>query len=114
MEEKIETLIEYLESNKAKDIALFDVREEKGQEQYIILANFANCLDNKKFADDFMQKLNLTEFPEGYNKGEWIIFMLDDIILHTFIPVKREKYNLDKLYQNTKVNLAKAKKLKKA
>lgn len=113
MEEKIETLLEYLEEKKAKEISLFDVREEEGNEQYIVLANFSTCLENKSFASDFMQRIEITEFPEGFNKGEWIIFMLDDVILHTFIPVKREKYNLDKLYQNNKVNLNKAKKTKK-
>ena len=113
MEERIETLLEYLENFKAKEIALFDAREQKGQDKYIILANFASPIENKNFADSIMKKLGLVEFPEGYNKGEWIIFQLDEILLHTFIPVKREKYNLDKLYQNIKVNLKQDKKSKK-
>ena len=112
MEESIETLLEYLEENKAKDLALFDAREQKGEENYIILANFSSCIENKLFADKLMAKIGLTDFPEGYNKGEWIIFSLDGILLHTFIPAKREKYNLDKLYQNIKVNLKTNKKSK--
>ena len=99
-----------LEENKAKDIALFDTSVDNEEKQYIILANFPNCEQNKIFADKVMESFRLTSFPEGYHKGEWIIFLLDNIILHTFIPIKRGKYNLDKLYQNSKVNLAKSSK----
>ena len=112
MEENIEFLLSFLETNKAKDIALFNTKDYRGEEEYIMLANFSSTAENKAFADEFMQKLGLEEFPEGYNKGEWIIFVLDGLLLHTFIPSKREKYNLDKLYQNLKVNL-KQKKSKK-
>ena len=50
---------------------------------------------------------------EGYNKGEWILFDFDDVIVHSFIPSAREKYNLDKLWQNKKVNIAKQSKKSK-
>ncbi len=112
MEEKIEELLEFLENFKAKDISLFDARNVKNHENYIILANFASCIENKVFAENFVKKFGLIDFPEGYNKGEWIVFDLNEILVHTFIPSKREKYNLDKLYQNLKVNLKPNKKTK--
>ena len=51
MEESIETLLEYLESNKAKDLAVFDARQQKIDESFVVLANFANCIENKLFAE---------------------------------------------------------------
>lgn len=105
MDQKIELLLNFLEENKAKNIALFDTQNFSTEQKAIIIANFSNCVDNKNFADLVMKEFGLTEFPEGYHKGEWIIFVLDDVVLHTFIPLKREKYNLDKLYQNAKVPL---------
>lgn len=113
MEERVELLLDYLESNKAKDIAVFDARQQKIDEDFVVLANFSNCIENKLFAESFMEKLGIEEFPEGYNKGEWIIFSFDGILLHTFIPPKREKYNLDKLYQSQKIDLKLPKKSKK-
>ncbi len=113
MEESIEILLDYLESNKAKDLAVFDARQQKIDEDFVVLANFPNCIENKLFAENFMKKLGIEEFPEGYNKGEWIIFSFNGILLHTFIPVKREKYNLDKLYQSQKIDLKGPKKSKK-
>lgn len=112
MEEKIESLLEFLENSKAKDISLYDASGIKTQEKYIVLANFASCIENKNFVESFMKKFGLEDFPEGYNKGEWIVILFDDILIHTFTPSKREKYNLDKLYQNLKVNLKQNKKAK--
>lgn len=113
MEEKIETLLEFLEEHKAKDLALFDARGYVGEEDYVVLGNFSTTLENKEFADELRNKLGFEDYPEGYNKGEWIIFAFDNILLHTFIPAKREKYNLDKLYQNNKISLKQQKKSKK-
>ena len=50
-----------------------------------------------------MKEFSLTTFPEGYNRGEWIVFDLDDVIIHSFTCEKRAKYNLDKLWQNKKL-----------
>ncbi len=113
MEGMLEKLLDYLEKYKAKNLAFFDVRNAKCEQDYIVLADFATTIENKLFADEVIKKRSLTDYPEGYNRGEWIIFDLDRILLHTFIPAKREKYNLDKLYQNQKVQIAKPKKSKK-
>lgn len=45
---------------------------------------------------------------EGYQKGEWIIVDLGDILVHVFQHNAREFYNLDKLWSHTPdVSLAK-------
>ena len=113
MDEQIEPLLQFLEENKAKDIALFDAHGEKCDEDYIVLANFQTTAENKAFAEKLMQIVGTDEFPEGYNRGEWIVFSHDGVVVHTFLPQKREKYNLDKLYQSLKVNLKQEKKSKR-
>ena len=113
MDEHIEPLLQLLNENKAKDIALFDAHGEKCEENYILLANFATPAENKAFAEKLMTLIGIDEYPEGYNRGEWIVFPLDGILLHTFLPQKREKYNLDKLYQSLKLNVKQEKKSKK-
>ena len=59
-------------------------------------------VENKKFADQMREDFKMEGDIEGYNKGEWIIFDFDDVIVHSFIPSAREKYNLDKLWKNKK------------
>ena len=50
-----------------------------------------------------MQDFDFDTFPEGYSKGEWIIFDFDKVVLNCFIPSVREKFNLEKLWQKEKV-----------
>lgn len=96
---------EYLIERKCKDIALYDVSKESDGYDYIFVVTLSNVLNNKKFAFNLAGELGLEDMPEGYNKGEWIIFDLGQILIHSFIPTMREKYNLDKLWKNKKMNL---------
>ena len=69
----------------------------------VFLVSVANALENKKLADQIMKDFSFDDVPEGYNKGEWIVFDFDDIIINSFIPSVREKYSLEKLWQKEKV-----------
>ena len=103
----------FLTEQKCKDLALYDLNGEKRLTKYIIVATVSSFLENKKLAQNFIQIAELDTQPEGFNKGEWIIFDLGEIVVHTFIPAAREKYNLDKLWQNKKVILDKQSKKSK-
>ena len=102
METVVQNFHKYLIEKKCKDIALFKI-EIDGQECNSIVVSMPNVIENKKLADDIMQDFRLEGFPEGYNKGEWIIFDFNQIILNCFIPSVREKFNLEKLWQKEKV-----------
>ena len=95
MSSRVETLYNYLAEKKCKDIAIYDITNEKLSYSYIVILSCNDVAANKNFASSIMQDFGLENFPEGYNKGEWIIFDFEDIILHLFIPAAREKYNLD-------------------
>lgn len=107
MNERIGALYNYLSDKKCKDIAVYDISGEKLSYACIIILTCNDITANKSLASNIMQDFSLDSFPEGFNKGEWIIFDFDDIILHLFIPALREKYNLDKLWQTKKVNVNK-------
>ena len=116
MEEQgnIVKIYDYLKDKKCKDIALYEKRKnfvdtESSEEEfnYIIIVTNVNTQANKKFALSVMEDMGLEIFPEGYSKGEWIIFDFGNIIIHSFTPICREKYSLDKLYHNKKMNITK-------
>ncbi len=104
MEEHIIELYEYLKEKKYKDIAIYNLSKESQFFEYGIIVTASTILNNKKLADSLMQDFNMQDFPEGYNKGEWIVFDLDKVVIHAFIPQLREKYNLDKLWQSKKIS----------
>ena len=103
MEERIENLYNYLVEKKCKDISLY-LSNIDDNKQYIFVFTNTNILNNKKFAQTLMEDMDLDIFPEGYHKGEWIVFDFGDIVLHCFVPSAREKYSLDKLYHSKKNN----------
>lgn len=106
MDERVLNLYEYLTEKKCKDIALYETLTD-GEKQYIFILSNGSVASNKKFAQSFMEDMQLEVYPEGYHKGEWIVFDFNDIIIHSFIPPNREKYSLDKLYHSKKVTLNK-------
>lgn len=102
MENIVKNFHEYLIEKKCKNIALFKI-EIDGQVCTSIVVSMPSVIENKKLAENIMKDFGLQDFPEGYNKGEWIIFDFDNIILNCFIPSVREKFNLEKLWQKEKV-----------
>lgn len=103
--ENLKEIQTYLIENKCKEIALYDVSDETQDYDYIFVVTLSNTANNKKFAHNLALELGLEDMPEGFNKGEWIVFDLGKILIHSFIPLMREKYNLDKLWKNKKLTL---------
>ncbi len=97
--------LEFILTEKGKNIAMYDLNSESSVANFAIIQHFATNAENKKFADNFIQKFSLTELPDGYNRGEWLIFDMGETIIHSFTLPYREKYNLDKLWQNKKIEL---------
>ena len=102
IDERILKFIEYFKDKKCKDIAVFDLNQNDNF-RYVILLTNANQQANKKFALNFLNDMSIQDYPEGYNKGDWIVFDFDQIIIHSFSPLTREKYSLDKLYHSKKI-----------
>lgn len=102
MEELVKNFLQYLSQQKCKDIAVFNTTID-GQNTNSIIVSMSNVIENKRLADKIMKDFDFDAFPEGYNKGEWIIFDFDKVVLNCFIPAVREKFNLEKLWQKEKV-----------
>ncbi len=103
MVEHLKELYDYLVEKKYKDVVVYNLSKEDLTFDYAIVATTSSVLNNKKIANIIMQDLGIEIYPEGYNKGEWIVFDFDKIILHLFVSASREKYNLDKLWQSKKM-----------
>lgn len=102
LEEIVKDFHKYLLKQKCKDFAVFNVKID-GQKVNCILVSLPTTLENKKFADKIMVEFGIENFPEGYAKGEWIVYDFGNIILNSFIPSIREKFNLEKLWQKEKI-----------
>ena len=101
----LKDLYNYLAENKCKDIAVYNLSDEGQSYDYIYIATISNNAANKKLALLLMEEFDIEEYPEGYHKGEWIIFDFGQCLLHLFIGQVREKYNLDKLWKSKKITI---------
>ena len=109
MFDNYQEIYKYLVQKKCKDISLYDLTSDSDKSAYTFVVTNTNPITNKKFASAVMEEFNIDDQPDGYSKGEWIIFDFDKYVIHAFVPQSREKYNLDKLWRSKKVNLKKQK-----
>ena len=101
---ELTSLYQYLNEKKCKDVAIFDLTTEAQNYDYVVMATVSNAQNNKRLALSIMEDIGLESYPEGFNKGEWIVFDFGALVVHLLIPQAREKYNIDKLWQSKKMN----------
>ena len=106
MDKKLSKILKLLWGQKYKNIKVYDV-EESGVSKFLVVATAVNVLENKKSATQLMLDLKFEDAVDGLHKGEWIIFDLDDIVLHLFASGFREKFNIDKLYKGREILIEK-------
>ena len=104
---KIDEIYNYLKENKCKDISVYNSISDNNLNDIVVVISHSNIAKNKEFAEKFMKDVDLDIYPEGFYKGEWIVFDFNDIVIHSFVSSVREKYNLDKLYKTKKVTIEK-------
>lgn len=102
--ENIKDIYNYFSEKKCKDIAIYDLSKEGQSFDYLITLTTSTVVNNKKLALQLMEDIGMDKYPEGYNKGEWIVYDFDNIVIHSFLPAVRAKYNMDRLWQSKKID----------
>lgn len=102
IEQQVEIIIEALESLKAKDIMVLDVRAQANFTDIMIIASGSSNRQTKAICDKVLQCAKEQDFPilgvEGEHQGEWILVDLGDIVIHVMLPATRDFYQLEKLW----------------
>ena len=106
MNEQLLKICELLKKCKCKNVATFDLTEN-GEAKFFVIASNVNPDDNKKVANELCENFELIGEKDGFHKGEWIILRFANIYVHLFVVSARIKYNLDRLYKNKEIDLAK-------
>lgn len=90
----------------AKKIEILDVSQKTNLSKVFIFASVTGAENAKNIAtqlQEFLSQENVElEHIDGHLKGEWIILDFKDIIVHIFQNEIRVKYNLEKLWKDTK------------
>lgn len=96
------SVIDALETLKAKDIREIDVRGKTSIADLLVIASGTSARHVKSVADEVVQfAKNAGVVPlgvEGESEGEWVLVDLGDVIVHVMLPRIREFYGLERLW----------------
>ncbi len=102
---RLEVIINLLDSKKAENIALFDLRESPYITSFVVIAT--SLADKHSFAllDTLKTELKAqgeTFYSTDEDSGDWIIADLGDIMIHIFTENHRKKFNLEEFLSGFK------------
>lgn len=105
MQSRLDKIIELLDSKKAENIALFDLRQSAYITQFVVIATA--LADKHSFALLDTLKTELKAQGERFystdeESGDWIIADLGEIMIHIFTENHRKKFNLEEFLSGFK------------
>jgi ribosome-associated protein len=93
-----------VESRKAADIRVLDLRGLTSFADYFVLCTGTNTRQIQAIADEVLRVMKgRGERPlsvEGYDNAEWILLDFGDLLVHVFSEKSRNYYDLDRLWRD--------------
>jgi ribosome-associated protein len=100
-------VIDALEDFKAIDIQQIDVSGQNPLTDLFVIASGNSTRHIKSMAENLVIKAKAAGCPplgvEGHGQAEWVLVDLNDVIVHLMLPKTRAFYNLEKLWEASKV-----------
>ena len=97
MNDRIEKIVNVLDTNKAEAIEVFDLSTKNYFVDYAIIASSLGQRHTTALLDHLKNGLKPTEnFNNIDESGDWIVVDLGDILVHIMTPEYRTKYDMEK------------------
>ena len=96
MQDRINKIVNVLDTNKAEAIEVFDLRDRNYFVDYVIIATSLGARHTEALLDHLKRGLKPEEkFLGSDESGEWIAVDLGDILIHVMTPEYRSRYDLE-------------------
>jgi ribosome-associated protein len=96
--------VKALDDKKAGDIRVLKTEKITVLADYFVIATASSTTHIKTLTDEVDRALTEAgEAPlrrEGYREGSWVLLDFGSIIVHLFLKVTREFYNLERLWSD--------------
>ena len=103
----IEPIIEILQSKKARDVKLLDLRSSTDTTDFFILCTGTSDAHVKTLADELSEEMkqlgNRAWHIEGYRTRRWILIDFVDVVVHVMRREARQFYALERLWGDAKI-----------
>jgi len=97
-----EEVIRLLESKKAEDILLIDIRKKVDYADFMIICSAHSTRHTQGLADYItfeLEKLGIKPLGvEGYELGQWVVLDFGTVVVHIFYEPIRKVYDLEELW----------------
>ena len=95
-------IINTLDSNKAVDVILIDLKDKSSMADYMIIASGTSSRHIQSLSEQVLEKLKINGVKnckiEGKESNDWKLVDGIDVIIHIFNPEKRKFYELEKMW----------------
>jgi ribosome-associated protein len=114
LRKKQRAVVDALEDVKGYDIEVYNTSAMPTMFERVVIATGDSTRQVKALADNLRAKLESQGArvygSEGEKGGEWVLVDFGDIVVHIMHPTIRSFYNLEEIWGEKKVRIAKAKK----
>lgn len=106
MQDRINKIVNVLDTNKAESIEVFDLRDRNYFVDYVIIATSLGARHTEALLDHLKRGLKPEEkFLGSDESGEWIAVDLGDILIHVMTPEYRSRYDLETFLSTLEKNV---------
>ncbi|MCB5224149.1 MAG: ribosome silencing factor [Candidatus Cloacimonadaceae bacterium] len=100
--DKLEAILNWLAEKQADNIKVYDVSETSSYTDFIVVCEGSADLHNKAIANHLLDMAKESKLrvlgKSGMEFGLWILLDIGDVVIHIFLPEKREFYQIDHLF----------------
>ena len=107
MDKRIEKISAILDTNKAENIEVFDLKDKDYFVDQVVIASSLNSRHTEALLNYLKNGLKPEEQFLGIDiSDEWIVADLGDILIHIMTPEYRAKYNMEEFLGEIAANKA--------
>ena len=102
MQEKLEKIVEAIQSKKGQEIIVLDFEGQNSLCDYAVITTGSSNRNIRAISDEVEKTLVELEdrrlYIEGQNEARWILIDGDDVMIHIFDQDTRDLYRLEELW----------------
>jgi len=95
MKNRIENIVDILDSKKAENIQTFDMHGKDYFVEQVVIATTLGERHGSALLVDLKKGLEGESFVHIEDENEWIVIDLGDILIHLMTPEYRSRYNIE-------------------